>query len=60
MGRTTNPSPLAPAIDPDALRSLVQAVVAETLAAVDADRAKLNGHGERLAYTEAEDAEGRP
>lgn len=48
------PSLLSLSLDANALRDLVQTVVAETVAALDADKVKL---GERLAYSEAEAAE---
>jgi hypothetical protein len=41
------------AVDLEALRPLIAAVVAETIAALEADRAKL---GDRLAYSESEAA----
>ena len=44
------------AIPPDALRPLVQAVVAEVLGQLDAARATLGPGGDRLAYGEAEAA----
>jgi hypothetical protein len=44
---------VALAVDPAALRPVIVAVVRETLAALEADRARL---GDRLAYSEAEAA----
>jgi hypothetical protein len=49
-----NGIPLQTTIPPEALRPLVQAIVAEVLQTLEDDRAKLNG---RLAYTEPEAAE---
>jgi hypothetical protein len=40
-------------LDPDALRPLIQQVVAETVVQLEAERAQLNG---RLAYSEPEAA----
>src|SRR5262245_38712984 len=41
-------------LDPAILTPVIRAVVAETLAAIEADRAKLNG---KFAYSEAEAAQ---
>ena len=48
-----SPAGVALSIDAETLRPLIAAVVAETLAALDVDRAKL---GDRLAYSEPEAA----
>ena len=46
-------APLSLNLDPDALRPLIAEVVAQTVAALEADRARL---GDRLAYSEPEAA----
>lgn len=52
--RPPSAAPLALAVNPDALRDLVRAVVTETLAQVDGARAKVP---DRLCYSEQEAAQ---
>jgi len=54
MSRTASPSAVSLPIDADALRQLVQVVVRETLAAVEAEQAKIPD--DKLAYDEGEAA----
>src|SRR5262245_10680396 len=52
--RVQQGAPFALALDPEALRPLIAEIVAQVLAQLDADRAKVSG--DRLAYSEAEAA----